>query len=395
MTIQRGAAGNWIGMELDRREAANLRRRLRWVESAQDAWVTVDGRRVLMLCSNNYLGLANHPAVTEAASRAARDEGVGAGASRLISGSMRAHRELEERLATFKGTEAALLFNSGYHANVGIISALVGNGDAVFSDALNHASIIDGCRLSQARVCVYAHCDLDQLDKALRTPARRKLIVTDSVFSMDGDVAPLREICDLAEQYGAMVMVDEAHATGVLGASGAGAVELLGVRDRITVQMGTLGKALGSFGAFVAGARPLIELLINSARSFVYTTALPPPIVAAAAAALTLVETEPERRERTLARAEHLATGLREIGYQIPPTRTPIVPVVIGDSAETMSRCETLLDARVFVQGIRPPTVPAGTARLRATTMATHDHADIDFALGAFGSVDQRRTARA
>jgi 8-amino-7-oxononanoate synthase len=387
---------DWITAELARREAAGLRRALRWIESAQDAWVTLNDRRVLMLCSNNYLGLANHPAVVEAACAAARDQGFGAGASRLVSGSMRAHRELEERLAAFKGTAAALLFSSGYHANVGVIAALVGDGDLVCSDALNHASLIDGCRLSRAQLRVYGHCDLSQLDTALRTPARRKLIVTDSVFSMDGDIAPLREIGVLAERHGAMVMVDEAHATGVLGPSGAGAVELLGVKDAMTVQMGTLGKALGSFGAFVAGSRQLIDFLVNTARSLIYTTALPPPVVAAAAAALTVVETEPTRRARALANAAQLAAGVRALGFAVAAEGTPIVPVLIGAASETMRDCEQLLVDGVFVQGIRPPTVPAGTSRLRATTMATHQPGEIEGALAAFARLtDQRGVAHA
>jgi glycine C-acetyltransferase len=391
MDSSRRSATEWIAAELERRRAAGLRRTLHWVDSGQDAWVTLDGRRVLMLCSNNYLGLANHPAVIEAACAAARDVGLGAGASRLISGSMRVHRELEERLGAFKGNAAALLFNSGYHANIGVITSLVGEGDAVLSDALNHASIVDGCRLSRARVQVYAHGDLNQLEAALHAPARRRLIVTDSVFSMDGDRAPLHEICSLAERYGAMVMVDEAHATGVLGASGAGLVELLGVQQGITVQMGTLGKALGAFGAFVTGARPVVDLLVNTARSFVYTTALPPPVVAAAGAALSLVETEPERRRRVLANAAHLTAGLRRLGYPVSAAGTPIVPVLIGDAGAAMEDSEQLLRAGVFVQGIRPPTVPAGTARLRATTMATHDVADIDLALAAFARLGDRR----
>jgi 8-amino-7-oxononanoate synthase len=385
----------WVAAEFARREAADLRRTLRRIDSAQDTWVTLDGRRVLMLCSNNYLGLANHPALIEAACAAARDHGVGAGASRLVSGSMRRHHELEERLAAFKGTEAALLFNSGYHANLGVIAALAGEGDLILSDQLNHASIIDGCRLSRAQVFVYRHCDLDSLETGLRRLARRKLIVTDSVFSMDGDVAPLRGIAALADRYGAMVMVDEAHATGVLGPSGAGAVEMLGVRDAITVQMATLGKALGCFGAFVAGRRDLVDWLANVARSFVYTTALPPPVVAAAGAALTLIEAEPERRGRILALADHLAAGLRRLGYRVPETRTPIVPVLVGDPSETMSLCERLLANGVFVQGIRPPTVPPGTARLRATTMATHDRSDVELAIAAFAGVHESCTATA
>ena len=293
------AADDFARCELEACRAAGLQRRIRWIEGAQDTWVTVDGRRALLLCSNNYLGLANHPAVREAASKAAVEYGAGAGASRLISGSMRLHRALEEQLAAFKGAEAALLFNSGYHANVGTISALVGNEDAVFSDELNHASIIDGCRLSGARIRIYRHNDVEHLAALLAgTAARRRLIVTESVFSMDGDTAPLAAICEVAERYNAMVMVDEAHATGVVGPEGRGVVAAEGLQRRVALQMGTLGKALGTFGAFVAGSRAMIDLLLNTARSFIYTTALPPPVVAAAAAALSIACADAERRQR-------------------------------------------------------------------------------------------------
>jgi glycine C-acetyltransferase len=378
-------AADFAAEELSARQAAGLMRQLRCVDGAQDPWVTVDGRRVLLLCSNNYLGLANHPALREAACRAATDFGVGAGASRLISGSMRLHHELEEQLALFKGTEAALLFTSGYQANVGAISALVGQADAVFSDALNHASIIDGCRLSRARVCVYAHRDVGALAALLaRTPARRRLIVTDSVFSMDGDMAPLAAICDLAERYGAMVMVDEAHATGIVGPDGSGMVKAAGLCDRVTVQIGTLGKALGTFGAFLAGRRSLVDWFVNSARSFIYTTALPPPVVAATLAALRIVCTEPQRRRDLGDNAAHLYHGLQRIGLSLPAAPSHIMPVVIGDAQRTMRVSERLLAEGVFVQGIRPPTVPEGTARLRVTVMSTHSRDDLDGAVETF-----------
>jgi 8-amino-7-oxononanoate synthase len=374
--------------ELARRRAAGLARRLRRIDGAQDTWVTVEGRRALLLCSNNYLGLATHPAVCEAANRAASDYGVGAGASRLISGSMALHHALEEQLAAFKGTEAALLFNSGYHANVGAITALVGAEDAVFSDALNHASIIDGCRLSRARVVVYPHNDVEALQALLsQNTARRRLIVTESIFSMDGDRAPLEKICAAAERHGAMVMVDEAHATGVVGPGGAGLVAAEGLQPRVTLQMGTLGKALGTFGAFVAGRRAVIDLLINAARSFIYTTALPPPIVAAASAALTIVTTDPSLQQRLADNAARLWEGLRTLGLQVPAQPAHIIPVMIGDAAATMQVSERLLAAAVFVQGIRPPTVPPDTARLRATLMSTHTPDDLRFALEAFERV--------
>jgi 8-amino-7-oxononanoate synthase len=369
-------------------EAQGLLRRLRTIDGAQDARVVVDGRSVICLCSNNYLGLANHPLLIEAACRAARDYGVGAGASRLISGSMRIHEQLEERLAAFKGTEACVLFNSGYHANVGTVTALVGEGDAVFSDELNHASLIDGCRLSRARVHVYRHADVESLEQALRrSERRRRLIVTDSLFSMDGDTAPLGEICALAERYGAMVMVDEAHATGAVGPRGAGLVEALALGDRVTVQMGTLGKALGSFGAYVAGSRALIDYLVNTARPLIFTTALPPPVVAAAAAALDLVEKEPERRRRLRDHAAALRAGLRRAGYPVEPSDGHIIPVLVGESGRTMRMSAALLDLGVFAHGIRQPTVPAGTARIRATVMATHSDEDIGEAVAAFARV--------
>jgi 8-amino-7-oxononanoate synthase len=374
--------------ELARRQAAGLARRLRPVDGAPDTWITVDGRRALLLCSNNYLGLANHPMVRAAAARAADEYGAGAGASRLISGSMRLHHALEERLAGFKGTEAALLFNSGYHANIGAITTLVGAEDAVFSDQLNHASIIDGCRLSRARVCVYPHNDVEALDALLaRTPARRRLVVTESIFSMDGDPAPLAAMCATAERHGAMLMVDEAHATGVVGPRGAGCVAAAGLQTRVTVQMGTLGKALGTFGAFVAGSRAVIDLLINAARSFVYTTALPPPVVAAAAAAVEIATSEPSLQQQLANNAACVWQGLQKIGWRVPEQPAHIIPVMIGDAAATMRASQRLLEEGVFVQGIRPPTVPPDTARLRITVMSTHTTEDLAFALGTFHRV--------
>lgn len=365
-----------------------LYRRMRLVSGPQGPRVVLDGKPVLLLCSNNYLGLANHPAVCAAAQKAAADYGVGAGASRLISGSMRLHHALEEQLAAFKGTEAALLFNSGYHANIGAIAALVGKEDAVFSDALNHASVVDGCRLSGAHIRVYRHNDVDHLAELLAaTPARRRLVVTESIFSMDGDTAPLAAICGVAERHGALVMCDEAHATAVVGPQGRGVVAAEGLQARVTVQMGTLGKALGAFGAFVAGRRAVIDLLINTARSFIYTTALPPPVVAAASAALTIAGNDDGRRQRLHDNAAALHAGLRAMGLQVAVRPAHILPVVIGEAGRTMHVSERLLAESVFVQGIRPPTVPAGTARLRVTAMSTHTPEDLRYALAAFRRV--------
>ena len=371
--------------DLAQQSRAGLRRALRWSEGPQEAWLQLEGRRVLSLCSNDYLGLASHPALRNAAADAAIALGVGAGASRLISGSMRIHRRLEERLAEFEQTEAALLFPSGYQANIGAITALVGPRDEIFSDELNHASIIDGCRLSRARVHVYPHGDLEVLAAALaRSTARRKLVVSDGVFSMDGDLAPLPQICDLAERHGAMVMIDEAHGTGVLGAGGAGAAEHLGVSQRVDVKMITLGKALGAAGAAVCGSRVLVDLLVNRARSFIYTTAAPPPVTAAALAAVDLVVREPERRTRLAAVGRRLRRELAAAGYDVADGVTPIIPVHVGGNEEAVALSGRLLEEGVFVQAIRPPTVPPGTARLRVAVMATHTDADIAHAVAAF-----------
>lgn len=370
---------------LAEQRAAGLLRELRWIDGRQGTWIEREGRRLLLLCSNDYLGLASHPALAEAAAAALRESGTGAGASRLISGSMRMHRVLEERFAAWKKTERALVFPTGYHANIGVITALVSRGDAVFSDQLNHASLIDGCRLSGAAVHVYPHADVAALEGLLRrSDARHRLIITDSVFSMDGDLAPLPEICDLADRCGAFVMVDDAHGTGVLGATGAGAVEHFCLHGRIDVQMATLGKALGGAGAVVCAAAPVVDLLVNRARSFIYTTGMPPAVAASALAAADLVQREPQRLAALRDNATRLRAGLRQIGYDVPDGETPIVPVLLGDSEVAMEASRRLLDEGVFVQAIRPPTVPRGTARLRVTVMATHTRDDIDFALQAF-----------
>jgi 8-amino-7-oxononanoate synthase len=376
--------------DIERIRAAGLYRELRPTQGPVDTWVEIAGRSALLLCSNNYLGLANHPALAEAAARAARAHGVGAGASRLVSGSMDIHHALEARLARLKGAEAALLFPSGYQANIGAVCSLVGKGDAVFSDQLNHASIIDGCRLSGAAIQVYPHRDVAALATLIESVrARRRLIVTDSVFSMDGDHAPLRELRQLAASHDAMVMVDEAHATGVFGPSGGGLVEALGVHDGVTLQVGTLGKALGCAGAFVAGRRGVVELLVNRARTFIFTTALAPPVVAAADAALDVVEREPERRARVLELAASLRARLEALGFEVPPGEGPIIPVIAGESGRAMAWSRALLERGVFVQAIRPPTVPAGTARLRVAVMATHTERDLAHAVEAFAALDR------
>ena len=377
---------DFIQDELQALKNASLYRRLRSVEGEQGPTLTVDGREVVNFSSNNYLGLANHPALREAAKDAIDRYGCGSGASRLISGNMTLHEELEAKLAELKGTESALVFNSGFQANVGIISTLVGQGDAVFSDALNHASIIDGCRLSRAQVYVYGHADLQQLEDCLKQSSRyrRKLIVTETLFSMDGDEAPLEEIVDLAEKYDAILMVDEAHATGIYGPDGAGVVAKHGLGERVLVQMGTLGKALGGFGAYVAGSARLRDLIINRCRSFVFTTSLPPAVMAMAIAALGIVKKEPERRRRLWENCARVQCGLKDLGYSVSNSQSQILPLMVGDADECMRLSEQLIGRGVFAQGIRPPTVPAGTSRLRITIMATHTDEHLERALSAF-----------
>ena len=389
--IQAMTAGN-IQDELKEIRNAGLYRRLRRVENEQGPTLLLDGREVINFSSNNYLGIANHPALATAAKEAIDRYGCGSGASRLISGNMTLHEELENRLAEFKGTEAALVFNSGFQANTGILSTLAGEGDAILSDELNHASIIDGCRLSRAKTIVYAHCDLGQLEEVLKQAGgcRRKLIVTETIFSMDGDEAPLSGIVELAEKYDAAVMVDEAHATGIFGANGAGVVSKLGLGDRVLVQMGTLGKALGGFGAYVAGSQALRELLINRCRSFVFTTSLPPAIMAMAMAAIDLIESEPERREALWNNCRSLSDGLKKIGFSLGEIQSPILPLIIGESNACMRLSEQLLERGIFAQGIRPPTVPQGTSRLRITLMATHTPEHIQTALDAFKEVKKQ-----
>jgi 8-amino-7-oxononanoate synthase len=374
-----------LARDVDAIRERGLYRRLRRIDSPEEAEVVVDGRRAILLCSNNYLGLANDPEVIAAAQRAAERYGAGSGSSRLISGTLAIHGELEERIAAWKGTERALVFASGYHANLGVIQTLVGRGDLVLSDELNHASLIDGCRLSRAEVRVYPHRDTGALARELAAArARRVLVVTDSLFSMDGDCAPLAEICDLAERHGAAVMVDEAHATGVFGSRGSGLVEEAGVRGRVLVQMGTLSKALGSLGAYVAGSAALIELLVNRARTFIFTTGLPPACVAAAHAAIDVVEREPLRRRRLWENARRLRDAIVAAGVAMPPLESPILPVLLGDARRTMAVCEQLLERGVFAQGIRPPTVPEGASRLRVTPMATHTADHLERACRAF-----------
>ncbi len=376
-----------VAAQLEELRDRGLYRRLRLVEGAQGPRVTLDGREVLLLCSNNYLGLADDRRVREAAAAAALRWGAGAGASRLISGNMEPHRALERRLAAFAGAEAALLFGSGYLANVGAIAALAGRGQVVFSDELNHASIIDGCRLARAETFVYRHGDLDHLAWGLREAGERAaLIVSDGVFSMDGVLAPLPQLVELARRHGVRLMIDEAHAIGAVGPGGRGTVAAAGLAGEVDVLVGTLGKSLGSYGAFVCADAPTVDFLLNRARPFIFSTAPPPPAIGAAAAALEILEAEPGLVDRLQRNATVLRDGLAAAGLATGRSSTQIVPVEIGPAEQTMALCEQALERGVFAQGIRPPTVPEGSSRLRFTVMATHQPDQLELAAREVGA---------
>ena len=378
-------------------ELASLRmeglfRSMRLVEGNQSKRAVLDGREVLLLCSNNYLGLADHPLLKEAAIMAVERYGVGSGASRLVSGTMELHEALETRIAAYKGTNSALVFNSGYAANTGIISAIAGRGDVIFSDRLNHASIVDGALLSRARFVRYPHNDISALRRLLEdteAASGRRLIVTDGVFSMDGDLARLSDLVALKKEFDALLMVDDAHGTGVLGDGGRGSAEQCGVMAEVDIHMGTLGKALGSFGAYAAASREIIAYLVNRARSFIFSTSLPPAVLAASLAAFDLVDS-PSGLALRLALAANTGrfkAGLLAAGFDTMGSETQIVPVYVGGAQQTMEFSRLLLEEGVFVQGIRPPTVPAGSCRLRCTLMATHNDNDLDQALTAITAV--------
>ena len=384
---------NWPKDELESLRQQHLLRELRWAERATPR-TFLNRQPILLFCSNNYLGLADHPALIAAASRATQQYGCSASASRLISGSLELHRQLEERVAAFMGSEAALVFNSGYQANVGLIPALAGEADLIFSDQLNHASLIDGCRLARAETRVFHHADPEHLGILLEQSRNRngkRMILTESIFSVDGDRAPLAEIVQLARRFDALVVVDEAHAVGVLGPQGRGLVEELHLEEQVDLRMGTFSKAFGSFGAFVAGREQVMQYLINRARSFIYSTALPPATVAASLAALDVVGREPERRRSLRENAKRVREGLKDQGWSLLSEASHIIPILVGEADPTMEITRELLDQGVFVQGLRPPTVPPGTCRLRATPMATHSREDLSEALKAFAQIRTRR----
>ena len=378
---------NEIAERLEELRDSGLYRRTRLVNGSQGPRVLLDGRPVLLLCSNNYLGFAEHPRVREAAADAAMRGGVGAGASRLVSGTMTIHERLERALAEFERTEACVLFGSGYLANVGVLGALGTAGRTIFSDELNHASIIDGCRLARAETFVYRHCDLEHLRWGLRERrGEGAVIVTDSVFSMDGDVAPLEGIVELAHRHAALVVVDEAHATGVLGPGGRGAIAEAGLEGEVDVLVGTLSKALGSYGGYVCARSEIVELLVNSARALIFSTAPPPPSVAGAHAALELLVEQPRRPQKLLAAAAVLRHALADAGIPVPDGRTQIVPVIVGDADDAVRLSEELLARGTFAQAIRPPTVPAGGSRLRLSVMASHTATELSSAAASLRS---------
>ncbi len=373
-----------LEQELESPGGQHLRRHLQVIDEVRPGGkVKVDGQELLNLSSNDYLGLASDARLIKASQEAAAQWGAGSTASRLIVGTLALHQQVEEEVAAFKGTGRAVLFNTGYMANVGVIAALMGKGDVILSDRLNHASIIDGMRLSEAAFYRFPHRDLNRLETLLKKHAgvRRLLIVTDSVFSVDGDVAPLRELAALKNRHGAWLMIDEAHATGVFGAKGAGLAEALGLSDGIDIQMGTFSKALGSFGAYVAGPAPLIELLHNRARSFIYSTALPPPVLGAMQAALAIVRQEPVRRAYLLDQATRFRLRLQEAGFDTLDSETQIIPVLVGDNFGALAFASRLRQAGLMAVAIRPPTVPPGGARLRFSLSAAHEAADLESAV--------------
>lgn len=356
-----------------------LLREFRTIESAQDTCIQINGKSYLSFCSNNYLGLANHPKIKQAAIEAIHQYGWGAGASRLVSGNMRLHQELEKKIAEFKGTEAALLFPTGYMANLGALCTFVSRGDIVIGDKLNHASIIDGCRQSGADFRVYPHKNITQLASLLQRSSgyRRRLVVTDSVFSMDGDTAPLPEITDIARKYDAIVMVDDAHATGVFGKQGRGLTEHYGLEGKIDIVMGSFSKAIGSIGGFIAGNKHLIDFLKNKARPFIYTTALPPAVCAASLAGLTLIQEDPSLIDRLWKNITYLKSQLLEF-LNTTSAESPIIPLIAGSAEDAVRLSIKLFENGILIPAIRPPTVPPGTSRLRISLMATHTKDDID-----------------
>jgi glycine C-acetyltransferase len=379
----------YLGTELDSLRQQGLYRSLRILDDRQAASAHFDGREVVNLSSNNYLGLTTHPTLIERAIEATRALGVGSGSVRTIAGTMAIHMELERRLAAFKHTEAVVVFQSGFAANAGTVASILTRDDVVISDELNHASIIDGCRLSRATIKVFPHKDVDAARTVLRElpPSQRKLLITDGVFSMDGDLGALPALCDLAEEFGCIMMVDDAHASGVFGRNGRGTVDHFGMHGRVDVQVGTLSKAIGSLGGYVAGTRAFIEYLYHRARPFLFSTSHPPAVAAACIAALDILEQEPEIIDRLWENTRFFKEGLVKLGFNTGISESPITPVIAGDGALAMQLSDRLFEAGVFAQGIAYPTVARDKARVRTIVTATHTRDQLQFALDTFGKV--------
>ena len=374
--------------ELKRIKESGLYRQMKYLQSPQQPYVKIAGKSYLMLSSNSYLGLCNDQRLKQAAMDAMEKYGVGSGGSRLTTGSYEVHKKLEDEIAAFKGAEAALLFNTGYMANVGAISSIAGKDWVIFSDRFNHASIIDGCRLSGAEIIIYEHCDASDLEtKAQSHRGRRALVVTDGLFSVDGDIAPLPDIVQVAKKYNMLLMVDDAHATGVLGENGGGTADYFGLQNEIDIQMGTFSKALASEGGFIAGNRGLIDYLANKARSFIFSTALAPATVAVSLRALEIVQAEPRLRQSLAANSAWFREKLREIGFEIMDFPTPIISIVLGPPDLTVNFSNRLMEKNIFVSAIRPPTVPQGTSRLRINLMATHTVDDLAPAIDSMAAI--------
>lgn len=384
------ALTDFLVEELNSLRQAGLYRPLKELQSPQGPRSVIDGREVVNLSSNNYLGLADDPRLKEAMIAATQQYGAGSGAVRTIIGTMTIHNQLEQKLAEFKHTEAAVVFQSGFTCNSGVIPILVGEGDAVISDELNHASIIDGCRLSRAAIVRYRHADMDDLARVLKETDgkyRRRLIITDGVFSMDGDIAKLPEIVELAEKHGCMTYVDDAHSSGVLGKNGQGSVHHFGLNGRVTVQVGTLSKAVGVLGGYVAGPKALIELLWHKGRPFLFSTSHPPGVSAACLKAIEIMEQEPELIERLWENTRYFKERLNALGFNTGKSETPITPVIAGDEVKAMKLSDRLMEEGVFAQGIAFPTVAKGAARVRTIVTAAHTRQDLDEALGTFEKV--------
>jgi glycine C-acetyltransferase len=375
--------------QLDALRSAGTFFRLRQLDDTQAPVCTYDGRRVINLASNNYLGLCNHPKLEEAAIRAIREHGVGSGAVRTIAGTMKIHIELEEKIAAFKNVEACVVFQSGFTANAGTVGSILGKEDFILSDELNHASIIDGARLSKAKIKVFRHKDVAHCEELLAEVANepgRKLVISDGVFSMDGDIGPVDQLAALAERYGAIMMVDDAHASGVLGRNGRGSVDHFNVHGMVDVQVGTLSKAIGALGGYVCGSRDLIDFLYHRARPFLFSTSHPPSVAATCIAAFDILESEPDRIERLWSNTEYFKAELADAGFDIggrstPASETPIIPIIVGDGAKTMEFSRALFAEGLMATGIAFPTVPEGKARVRLIMTSEHTRAELDQAL--------------